>query len=258
MGNKPPSFAPSDNPASDSSSILTRFQTFTYLPAFNFGLLLYPATLSFDWSMKAIPLLESITDPRNLWTFSFYSGLLVSLDMCLVHFGLFKSYSGFLHLQVERKVYSFLGMEVPAKSRSNDLTSKSYLLSIALLALPFLPATNLLFYVGFVVAERVLYIPSMGFCLAVSIGAERIWERLRTENRKRAFVGLCIALLVLFCGRTIRRNADWQTEEQLYKSGIPVNPAKVGYFFKSLAGTRRPLPATETPCILDPLLPRLT
>jgi hypothetical protein len=35
--------------------------------------------------------------------------------------------------------------------------------SVLTLTLPFLPASNLLFPVGFVVAERVLYLPSMGF-----------------------------------------------------------------------------------------------
>ncbi|PVD28876.1 hypothetical protein C0Q70_11471 [Pomacea canaliculata] len=63
MGNKPPEFAPSDNPASDSDSLLTRTLTFNYLPAANAMLLLFPCTLSFDWSMEAIPLLTSFSDP---------------------------------------------------------------------------------------------------------------------------------------------------------------------------------------------------
>ena len=44
----------------------------------------------------------------------------------------------------------------------------------ALGVLPFVPAGNVLAWVGFAVAERVLYIPSMGFCLLVSIGAAEI------------------------------------------------------------------------------------
>ena len=48
------------------------------------------------------------------------------------------------------------------------------LLALSVLVLPFLPASNLLFPVGFVVAERVLYIPSMGFCLLVAMGMARI------------------------------------------------------------------------------------
>ena len=46
MGNTPPEFAPADNPASDSESLLTRTLTFLYLPVLNFWLLLYPGKLS--------------------------------------------------------------------------------------------------------------------------------------------------------------------------------------------------------------------
>jgi hypothetical protein len=38
------------------------------------------------------------------------------------------------------------------------------------MVLPFIPAANLFFAVGFVVAERVLYTPSMGFCMLVALG----------------------------------------------------------------------------------------
>lgn len=40
------------------------------------------------------------------------------------------------------------------------------------MVIPFLPASNLFFTVGFVVAERVLYIPSIGFCLLIVCGVE--------------------------------------------------------------------------------------
>ncbi|CAH1798791.1 unnamed protein product [Owenia fusiformis] len=65
MGNKPPEFAPADNPASDSASFLTRTLTFLHLPVVNFWLLLFPKTLSFDWSMEAIPLIDVRTVIRN-------------------------------------------------------------------------------------------------------------------------------------------------------------------------------------------------
>ena len=49
---------------------------------------------------------------------------------------------------------------------------------LALLVLPFLPASNLFFPVGFVVAERVLYMPSMGFCLLVAHGFRNLLDRV--------------------------------------------------------------------------------
>ena len=46
-------------------------------------------------------------------------------------------------------------------------------MAITWLILPFIPAANIFFPVGFVVAERILYLPSMGFSLIVAIGFHR-------------------------------------------------------------------------------------
>ena len=54
-------------------------------------------------------------------------------------------------------------------------------LALSMTILPFLPATNAFFYVGFVVAERVLYVPSMGFCLLVAEAAYQIYKRAKYE-----------------------------------------------------------------------------
>jgi len=44
---------------------------------------------------------------------------------------------------------------------------------------PFIPASNLFFPVGFVVAERVLYAPSMGFCVLVAVGFHLLLQHLQ-------------------------------------------------------------------------------
>lgn len=71
-----PRFAAADNPASRCDSFLTRAFTFLYLPAFNFGLLLCPSTLSFDWSMDSITLISHVLDYRNVISLVFYSALI--------------------------------------------------------------------------------------------------------------------------------------------------------------------------------------
>ena len=50
-------------------------------------------------------------------------------------------------------------------------------MSLVLMAVPFLPASNLLFRVGFVIAERNLYLPSAGFVLLVALGAQKLARR---------------------------------------------------------------------------------
>jgi protein O-mannosyl-transferase len=49
MGGQVPEFASCDNPAARSNSLMTRFLTFAYLPAFNLLLLIWPKWLSYDW-----------------------------------------------------------------------------------------------------------------------------------------------------------------------------------------------------------------
>jgi len=51
--------------------------------------------------------------------------------------------------------------------------------SLALMVFPFIPASNLFFPVGFVVAERVLYAPSMGFCLLVAVGLHLLLQHTK-------------------------------------------------------------------------------
>ncbi|KAG0717996.1 Transmembrane and TPR repeat-containing protein 1 [Chionoecetes opilio] len=100
--------------------------TFWYLPVFNVWLLLCPLTLAHDWQMGSMPLITSPADPRNVASLLFYAALLLLL----------------------RAGCAMKGRE-----------GKTVLLAVSLLVLPFLPATNLFFTVGFVVAERILYIP---------------------------------------------------------------------------------------------------
>ncbi|XP_068163260.1 protein O-mannosyl-transferase TMTC2-like [Antennarius striatus] len=251
MGNKPPNFSNSDNPAADSPQFLIRTLTFLHLPAANFWLLLCPDKLSFDWSMDAVPLVRSVADWRNLHTVAFYGGLFL-----LAVFGLQRP--TFNPKETNGKAFVTNGKSIingngycapdtnhnidqgPPKTTLNGLaglhqcpprtslppTENLVLFSLGIMSLPFIPATNLFFYVGFVIAERVLYIPSIGFCLLVAAGARTLYVRMRTKSFKAIFLSLCTGLVLLNGLRTVQRNRDWSNEENLYKSGIGVNPAK--------------------------------
>ena len=189
MGFSPPKFAKADNPASASESLLCRGLTLAFLPTFNFWLMICPTQLSFDWSMDAIPLITSWSDPRNLGSVAFYTGLAMAM------------------MKARRKKYMIVAFTVMGMS--------------------FLPATNLLFYVGFVVAERVLYIPSIGLCLLLATVLSKSYQqRPAAFTRKMVFIFSTIVILACYSFKTWNRNLDWKDEETLYRSGIPVNPAK--------------------------------
>ncbi len=296
MGNKPPEFAPADNPASDSDSFLTRSLTFIYLPFLNFWLLLFPTMLSFDWSMEAVPLLTSLSDLRNVCSITFYSVIAYSVWYIIQNLNAQKKErnihngNGFAsHLNsgssshavhrnqsgLRRRLHHRRGSSSSSNSDTDDSSCDSHgrgsshykpvhilTLSLAILIFPFIPATNVFFYVGFVIAERVLYMPSMGFCVLVAEGAYVLWTRycrassksvgpaaaagrskhrtgtksdslnlgLGFNNKTIIYLGL-ILLISAYSVRTVIRNQDWLTEENLYKAGISVNPAKGNFFF---------------------------
>ena len=107
------------------------------------------------------------------------------------------------------------------------------LVGLLLLALPFLPASNLFFPVGFVVAERILYIPSMGFCLMVGYSTYRI----ATSKHKLLSAGgkvMFLFLLLTHSAKVLKRNDDWQSKLTLYSSVVRQYPTN-GHMLANIA-----------------------
>ncbi|XP_044290018.1 protein O-mannosyl-transferase TMTC1 isoform X2 [Varanus komodoensis] len=197
MGGSMPAFSEQDNPASFSPYLLTRFLTYSYLLAFNAWLLLAPVTLCYDWQVGSIPLVDSIWDVRNFATF-LLAGVMLLLGLhCIVAF----------KKQEHREV----------------------LVGLLFLVFPFIPASNLFFRVGFVVAERVLYMPSMGYCILLVHGL----NKLCTWLNKWRFTAVTTSalLLLLFSWKTVKQNEIWLSRESLFRSGVQTLPhnAKVHY-----------------------------
>ena len=69
--------------------------------------------------------------------------------------------------------------------------------ALAMMIGPFLPASNLLFPVGFVVAERILYLPSMGFCILLAF--------LLSKFGKHADK-LMLVVVLCYAAKTVSRN----------------------------------------------------
>ncbi|XP_075225755.1 transmembrane O-mannosyltransferase targeting cadherins 2 [Lycorma delicatula] len=230
MGPHSPTFAKSDNPTARSPSLLVRTLTFAYLPVFNLQLLLWPRWLSFDWSMDAIPRVSSIWDPRNIFSFLLYF-IMGKVIFRALHKG------RLCHKKIRlqrcpacRHCITMHHTQLCRANNNNNHTprcectshNETLLLAVGFTVFPFLPASNLLFYVGFVVAERVLYLPSVGFCFLVAFGCH-----LLARQSDWKLVRLCFAILLLsFSARTLQRNRDWHDEEGLYRSGIIINPPK--------------------------------
>ncbi|XP_068162531.1 protein O-mannosyl-transferase TMTC1 isoform X2 [Antennarius striatus] len=198
MGGSMPLFSEQDNPASFSPDLLTRCLTLSYLLSFNAWLLLAPIVLCYDWQVGSIPLVESLDDLRNAATVLL---AMVMVTLCL------------------RCIFSLQRQE-----------SREILVGLSFLIFPFIPASNLFFRVGFVVAERVLYMPSMGYCILVAHGLGRLCSVLGRLGTTVLSVGMLI-LLLLFSWKTVQQNQVWLSREALFLSGIKTLPhnAKVHY-----------------------------
>ncbi|XP_029687357.1 protein O-mannosyl-transferase TMTC1 isoform X5 [Takifugu rubripes] len=199
-----------DNPASFSPYLLTRILTYSYLLSFNAWLLLVPVVLCYDWQVGSIPLVESLGDLRNGATVLL---ALVIITLCI------------------RCLFSLkCAMFGALLQGPNGQESREILVGVLFLVFPFIPASNLFFRVGFVVAERVLYMPSMGYCILVALGVSRLCTVVGRYGTTVVSVSV-VLLLLSFSWKTVHQNQVWLSREALFRSGIRTLPhnAKVHY-----------------------------
>ncbi|KAL9921887.1 transmembrane O-mannosyltransferase targeting cadherins 3 isoform 1-T6 [Glossina fuscipes fuscipes] len=199
MGSQLPVFTRFDNPASAAETPVRQL-TFSYLIYLNIWLLLFPCNLCCDWTMGTVPLIDGLMDLRNVFTLLTFA---------------------FLAAMVFHACFS-----------QNFQHSRMLLMCMAWSILPFLPASNLFFPVGFVVAERILYMPSMGFSLLVAYGYERLNRKVRVHGNvwQSLLKASLVALILSHAARTHQRNADWRNEYTLFMSGVHVNDRNAKLF----------------------------
>ena len=146
--------------------------------------------------MNTIPPISSAADLRNLLTLATFASIAVV------------------------GLYSVSG---------KDKHRKVVFVALSLMVIPFIPASNLFFPVGFVIAERVLYIPSMGFALLIGYAA------LHLKNIDKKIVSpvakLSLVWLLLFqATKTVMRNRDWISGTTLFSSAIQTTPGNAKMF----------------------------
>lgn len=197
-----------------------RTLTYCYLAAFNWWLLLCPARLAHDWNQNSIALVTDVLDVRNAMTACAGAAITLLLWRSLLSEPL--AISEHPHQRHRRAQKHFIQTATPIHQRC-------MLLGVLLLCIPFLPASNAFVTVGFVVAERVLYMPSMGAVLLCVGGVQHVWVR---RPRWRSAVAISVVTLALLgVTRTVERNRDWHTRETLLRAGLRVLPhnAKMHY-----------------------------
>jgi tetratricopeptide (TPR) repeat protein len=84
-----------------------------------------------------------------------------------------------------------------------------------------LPASNLLFPIGTIMAERLLYLPAIAFAGCLAAGAYAWMRRIRHPALAPVLLG---AVMALFAVRTLVRNSDWENDLTLASSAVRVCP----------------------------------
>lgn len=156
-----------------------------YTDWIHFKLLLWPVTFSPDWRM-CVPLVESTSDPAAWVAILFFLCLALRAGHCIT-----------------------------------TATARTEAVAWTWLILPFVPASNLFFYVGFTVAERVTYTPSLGFCMLLGLIAAKGYDRF--QSRVPAWT-LLVAVCGIYIQITMRRDLEWGNERLLWQGAVTQCP----------------------------------
>jgi protein O-mannosyl-transferase len=155
-----------------------------------FRLLFFPSELSADYSPGVIPITYG-WNPTNLL------GLLLALGAL---------------------VGSIFAWRTGAMTR-DSLTARCAAFGFMWFVVTISPISNVVFLSGVILAERTLYLPSVGFVA----GAAWLLMELRRE-RPRAALGAIALILALMMGKSYSRNSVWMDNITLFNSLMVDHP----------------------------------
>lgn len=153
------------------------------------ALLALPRALSPDYSYEAIPLIRSPLDPVFLAS---------AVALALIAAGALRAVRAWPALAFCAAWY----------------------------AIGVFPASNLLVKVGTVFGERLLYLPSVAFCLAVAALGVRgaAWASERWSGARLAAPALAALFLLVFTARTVAYASAWRDEVSLFTKAVRAQP----------------------------------
>jgi protein O-mannosyl-transferase len=91
---------------------------------------------------------------------------------------------------------------------------------LALVAL--LPASNLVIPIGTIMAERLLYLPAVGFSICLTLALYDLCRRVRAGTQTPVVLGLLI--VAAFGTRTWVRNKDWRDDFTFWSAAVRDSP----------------------------------
>ena len=165
-----------------------------------FAKLVFPRHLCFDYGLACIPTIASIADWRNIFPIISYSGVALLLGQALMKMRI------------------------------------SLLVGFAMLLLPLFPALNIVFPVGTLLAERLLFVPSIGFCLIVgelvTVDLTAIWVNIAGElNATLESGAISVLLKPLFSSSSSNNNNNNNNNSNNSKRDPPGSGVRNAFLF---------------------------
>jgi len=96
---------------------------------------------------------------------------------------------------------------------------------VLVLSLPFLVMSNIVFPIGTIMGERLLYIPSLGF--SVILACAVLWICREALKSPRFSLWTVCIITVLYAGRTLARNSDWKDNAAIFTKTAQTSPMAV-------------------------------
>lgn len=159
-------------------------------------LLIFPHPLSSDYSFNTISIVKSFADAEFI--------LSLIVHIALLFFAVIKFR--------EKHILSYCIF--------------FYLISMSI-------TSNIFIVIGTHMAERLLFFPSIAFCMALTYGFYKLFKlNFKDTNSKlnlflqsgKKLLAATVILIILFSAKTIDRNKDWRTNTTLFSQDVKTVP----------------------------------
>lgn len=178
-----------DNPAF-GAPVMVRILTAIKTQGEYLWLLLWPKKLIADFSYDAYPLSHSLLETRVLIGLLALAGLVLAVLIGLAEGPVAAFAAGF------------------------------YIITMSL-------TSNIPFAIGTIKAERLLYLPSLAFCLVLSLIFERLWRRHKSIEFRVIWLLVVLFVCAGYMARTIDRNPVWKNDKTLFSATVRDVPRNV-------------------------------
>ena len=209
-GETSPDFIFDQNPAGFSTDRLTRTFSLSWVYCLYVLDAVFPKYLCPDWSGLSIDLIENGSDKRIWWVLALWT------------FAAWCTFS------------LFYGPTSKDKSTQLGKDGRTVVLMafFAFTFSPFLLSSNILVVVGLMKADRVIYLPLLGFCLLEAQLFKTLLDGV-AKTKRQAFTGslthwtgylLFMTQLLLLTRKTHERNHAWSNSLSLWVNAFDINP----------------------------------